>query len=108
MRRVALLAGAIAALALSLPAAGHASAPTATTVSTISLGRHFMPTLPEMRYVSSHKADCVLPVVVSVVCAGLGTPMSSGGGPIQKSPAVYIVFWGWNGRDPSGQAAYQE
>jgi serine protease len=34
--------------------------------------------------------------------------MTSNGGPVQASPAVYIVYWGWNGNDPSGQAAYQE
>jgi serine protease len=34
--------------------------------------------------------------------------MTWGGGPIQAAPAVYIVFWGWNGRDPSGQGAYQQ
>jgi serine protease len=50
----------------------------------------------------------VLPVVIAVECAGVGTPMSSGGGAVQTSPTVYIVFWGWNGRDPSGQATYQQ
>jgi serine protease len=55
-----------------------------------------------------HHADCFPPVVVSVACGGAGTPMTSGGGTIQTSPAVYIVYWGWNGRDPSGQQVYQE
>lgn len=104
MSRVLFAAGVVAALVISLPVPGRAaSAPT-----TVSLGRHFMATLPETRYAQTHPGDCVLPVVVSVVCAGAGTPMSSGGGPIQSAPAVYIVFWGWNGRDPSGQAPYQE
>ena len=49
--------------------------------------------------------------VVGVTTVGppaLGLPMTSNGGPVQGSPAVYIVYWGWNGSDPSGQAAYQE
>ncbi|MHB8587000.1 MAG: fibronectin type III domain-containing protein [Thermoplasmatota archaeon] len=28
------------------------------------------------------------------------------GGTIQQFPKVYIVFWGWHGSDPSGEAAY--
>jgi serine protease len=28
------------------------------------------------------------------------------GGPIQKTPKVYLVFWGWLGQDPSGEAPY--
>jgi hypothetical protein len=104
MRRALLAAAGTAAFALSAPTAGHASG----TPPTVGLGRHFMATLTETRDARSHPGDCVLPVVVSVECLGLGTPMTSGGGPIQTAPAVYIVFWGWNGRDPSGQAAYQE
>ncbi|HEV3232602.1 MAG TPA: hypothetical protein VG245_10160 [Candidatus Dormibacteraeota bacterium] len=33
-------------------------------------------------------------------------PLLWGGGPVQHSPAVYIDFWGWNGSDPTGEAAY--
>jgi len=104
VRRVLFLAAAVAALTISIPATGHAS----TAPVTASLGRHFMPTLPEVKAAQTHPEDCVLPIVVSVVCAGVGTPMSSGGGPIQSAPAVYIVFWGWNGRDPSGEGPYQQ
>ena len=41
-------------------------------------------------------------------CTAVGAPMGYRSGPVQSSPAVYIVYWGWNGNDPSGQAAYQE
>lgn len=63
--------------------------------------------------VAAH-ADGALPpgampmAVVTVGPPTLGPAMTSNGGPVQSSPAVYIVYWGWNGNDPSGQAAYQE
>jgi len=69
---------------------------------------HAMATIAAARVPLSTDGDCVLPIVVSVTCVGAGTPMAYGGGAIQSSSAVYIVFWGWNGRDPSGQAAYQQ
>jgi serine protease len=97
----AILLGGAAALtvAAAVPTTGAASiSPRSTTVSHVI---HKLPTL-------QHHADCFPPVVVSVACGGAGTPMSSGGGTIQPNPAVYIVYWGWNGRDPSGQQAYQE
>jgi serine protease len=56
----------------------------------------------------AHRTDCFPPLLVSVACGGAGTPLRSHGGPIQPAAAVYIVFWGWHGSDPSGQAAYQE
>jgi serine protease len=34
--------------------------------------------------------------------------MTWGGGAVQTNPAVYIVYWGWNGNDPAGEAAYQQ
>ena len=97
--RLAAGAASALALAIALPSAASAAPGPGRLVS---LGAHYLPTLTETRN------DCVLPVVVNVTCAGAGTPMSWGGGPIQSAPAVYIVFWGWNGRDPSGQAAYQQ
>lgn len=60
------------------------------------------------------RADGMPPGALTVVGAPtvgaptLGAPMTSKGGPVQGSPAVYIVYWGWNGNDPSGQAADQE
>jgi len=60
------------------------------------------------------RADGALPpgaMSVATVTVGppaVGLPMTSGGGAVQSAPAVYIVYWGWNGNDPSGQAAYQE
>jgi serine protease len=30
------------------------------------------------------------------------------GGAVETAPAVYVVFWGWNGSDPSGEKAYYE
>lgn len=73
----------------------------------VSLGRHEFPTLNVSELARSHPGDCVLPIVVAVECMGDGTPMTYGGGAIQSAPAVYIVFWGWNGRDPSGEGPYQ-
>lgn len=32
-------------------------------------------------------------------------PLINGGGPVQTSPIVYIVFWGWTS-DPSGEQTY--
>jgi serine protease len=32
--------------------------------------------------------------------------MTYHGGAIQKAPKVYLIFWGWNGIDPSGEAPY--
>jgi hypothetical protein len=62
---------------------------------------HALPTL-------AHHADCFPPLIVSVACGGAGTPMTSHGGPIQPAAAVYIVYWGWHGVDPSGQGPYQQ
>jgi hypothetical protein len=62
---------------------------------------HLLPTF-------AHHADCFPPLLVSVACGGAGTPMQSHGGPVQPAAAVYIVFWGWHGSDPSGQAPYQK
>lgn len=28
------------------------------------------------------------------------------GGPVQRAPRVYLVFWGWHGVDPNGEAPY--
>jgi serine protease len=98
----ALVLGAAAAttFAATAPVTGTAAGPLASRgVSVPHI--HKLPTL-------QHHADCFPPVVVSVACGGAGTPMTWGGGAIQSNPTVYIVYWGWNGRDPSGQAAYQE
>jgi hypothetical protein len=106
VKRALLFGGAAAAIAAPMvPAPGHASA------SSLPSGAIAMPTLGVLqteRAVYGSQADCVLPILVGVICTGVGQPMSYGGGPIQTAPNVYIVFWGWNGRDPSGQMAYQE
>lgn len=55
----------------------------------------------------------IYPLVTSVthsLGAGTGglfgpTPLVYGGGPIQKGPKVYVTYWGWHGKDPSGEAA---
>jgi hypothetical protein len=95
------LGGAIVTLAVAgAPITGAASGHTALRAPSVP-HIHKLPTL-------QHHADCFPPVVVSVACGGAGTPMTWGGGAIQSNPAVYIVYWGWNGRDPSGQQAYQE
>jgi serine protease len=67
-----------------------------------------MPTIHDARIPLGTNGDCVLPVVIAVTCVGVGEPMTYGGGPIQPDAAVYIVYWGWNGNDPSGEAAYQQ
>jgi hypothetical protein len=96
--RALLLGGAALAMAAAAaPISGSASTHASSALPHI----HVLPTL-------SHRSDCVLPIVISVQCAGAGTPMTSGGGAIQPSAAVYIVFWGWNGNDPAGVAAYQQ
>lgn len=97
-------AGAVVGIVSFAPAV-HASG-----ISTsVALPRiHAMPTIHDARIPVDSNGDCVLPVVISVTCVGAGTPMTYGGGAIQSTPAVYIVFWGWNGNDPSGQAAYQQ
>src|SRR5438445_13186383 len=98
-RRSAIMLSGVAALgAAALPVGGAAAT---ATVQAPAPHLHLFPTL-------QHHPDCVLPIVIAVECAGAGTPMSSGGGTVQTNPAVYIVFWGWGGRDPSGQAAYQQ
>lgn len=101
VRRGAIVLSGLAALgATALPLGGSVAA---SSIYAPLPHIHIMPTL------SAEKAgDCVLPVVISVECAGLGTPMSSGGGAVQTNPAVYIVFWGWHGNDPSGMGPYQQ
>ncbi|HXA28736.1 MAG TPA: hypothetical protein VN193_08305 [Candidatus Angelobacter sp.] len=83
-------------------ALGVATAPVGGAASTAAVRSlphiHVLPTLQQ-------HADCL---VISTTCNGFGTPMTYGGGTIQANPAVYIVFWGWNGVDPSGQATYQQ
>jgi len=34
-----------------------------------------------------------------------GTNMTWHGGPVQHTPKIYVVYWGWKGVDPSGEAA---
>ena len=69
---------------------------------------HAMPTVHDARIPLGPDGDCVLPVAVAVTCVGVGEPMTYGGGPIEPDAAIYIVYWGWNGNDPSGEAAYQQ
>jgi serine protease len=33
-------------------------------------------------------------------------PLINNGGPVQDAPQVFVVFWGFNGNDPSGEEAY--
>jgi hypothetical protein len=43
---------------------------------------------------------------------GLGSngagPLIYGGGPVQKTPKVYLTYWGWHGNDPKGVKPYIE
>jgi serine protease len=102
-RRLALAGAAGLAVAAAL-VAGPSGGAVASNVAAVpaSSPLHALPTLQR------HAGDCALPVVISVTCVGVGTPMVSRGGPVQASARVYIVFWGWHGSDPSGQAAYQK
>jgi serine protease len=34
-----------------------------------------------------------------------GNNMTWHGGPVQHTPKIYVIYWGWNGSDPSGVAA---
>jgi hypothetical protein len=102
IRSGAIVLGATAALgAATMPLGGAAAG---TGVRPAALPVPHIRKLPTLQ----HHADCFPPVVVSVACGGAGTPMSWGGGAVQTAPTVYIVFWGWNGRDPAGMATYQQ
>jgi len=46
----------------------------------------------------------VLPGGHGVIPAA-GTSMTWHGGPVQHTPHIYVVYWGWKGSDPSGEAA---
>ena len=59
------------------------------------------------RQAKVNNKDCVLPVGVLITCASAGLPLTTDGGPIHTSPAVYIIRWHWTS-DPSGQKTYQE
>jgi hypothetical protein len=86
---------------------GVAAAPLSGSASSGAVPKTAVPrihTLPTLQ----HHADCFPPVVISVACGGAGTPMTWGGGAVQTNPSVYIVYWGWNGSDPAGEAAYQQ
>ena len=111
MPRALLAGGAAAAVAASLLPA-TASRAAASPAPSLPPTVHAMPTLDLVQErragIGDSPADCVLPIIIAVDCQGVGQPMTYGGGPIQTAPKVYIVFWGWNGRDPSGQATYQE
>jgi len=95
-----LLGSAVAIGVAATPVGGAASSGIAVKSASLP---HII-TMPSLQ----HHQDCVPPLVIAVTCTGYGTPMQSGGGPVQGSPGVYIVFWGWNGHDPSGQGAYQQ
>ena len=39
------------------------------------------------------------------VIPAAGNNMIWNGGPVQHTPHIYVVYWGWKGSDPSGEAA---
>ena len=39
------------------------------------------------------------------VIPAAGSNMIWNGGPVQHTPHIYVVYWGWKGSDPSGEAA---
>ena len=107
-RALLLAAAAAAAGASALPLSGSASP---TLHASLPAGAHAMPTLDVMQAARAkygQHADCVLPIIIGIECVGVGTPMTYGGGTIQTAPKVYIVQWGWNGNDPSGEGMYQQ
>jgi len=99
--RLLCAAGAVCATGalVAAPATGDASPQPASLPALSHV--HLLPTL-------AHHDDCFPPLLVSVACGGAGTPLRWHGGPVEPAAAVYIVFWGWHGVDPSGQAAYQK
>lgn len=94
----------LAAAAASLLAVAGSIGSSASTVSArVPSTRHLLGTVQQVQAARARLARNELGVPCEVECLG---PMLSGGGPIQHTPAVYIVFWGWHGADPAGEAPY--
>jgi serine protease len=95
-RRVApaLLVAGVVALGMSAPASAGAT-------QGVPFAKHVYP------LVSGLNDRAGLPAKAVSVGNGFGK-LQYGGGPIQKSPKVFVVYWGWHGSDPSGEAAYLE
>jgi hypothetical protein len=109
VHRAFLVKSLIAAASVAALSGGLARPGQAMSIGAQQLPRiHAMATIHDARVPLDANGDCALPVILAVTCVGVGTPMTYGGGPVETAPRVYIVFWGWNGNDPSGQAAYQE
>jgi hypothetical protein len=62
--------------------------------------KHIYPLVDATRHTTGSLG---LPRAISI--GGGAGPLLYGGGPIQKSPKVYLTFWGWHGSDPTGEAA---
>jgi len=105
--RVVLVAIGVGLGALTALSSGASAAPLSSVTRALP-HIHAMPVIRDARIPLGATGDCVLPIGVAVTCVGNGTPMTYGGGAIQAAPSVYIVYWGWSGSDPSGQAAYQQ
>jgi hypothetical protein len=89
-----LLLLALASLVLA-SAAGGAPAPSAGA----PVARHAMPALGHTL------PPPTLPALPGRGLAGGGNLIWHGG-EVQHAPKVYLVFWGWHGSDPAGEAAY--
>ncbi|HEY8739744.1 MAG TPA: hypothetical protein VIN56_04035 [Candidatus Dormibacteraeota bacterium] len=93
--RAALAAGIAAAALISGPALARAQVDAGVSRSPVKhLVKHIYPTVAgavdtrNKRYLG--------------VGNGVG-PLLYGGGAVEKSPRVYLTFWGFNGKDPSGE-----
>jgi serine protease len=93
-----LLIGGLAAVGLGAsPLLGTASAAgLSLTVSSGRLQLHLFPT-------RERAGD----FGIGIGSNGAG-PLLYGGGPIQKTPKVYLTYWGWHGSDPAAERAYIE
>ena len=51
------------------------------------------------------EAAGVLPGRGPGVVPAAGNNLNWNGGPVQHTPHIYLIYWGWKGSDPSGEAA---
>jgi len=69
------------------------------------LSKDYLKANPQLAHPGKHDRGSLTPMVTS------SNNLVYGGGPIQKVPKVYLIFWGWSSandttRDPSGMASY--
>ncbi|MFY9615838.1 MAG: hypothetical protein WAT58_10620 [Candidatus Dormiibacterota bacterium] len=84
-------------MALGVAPSASAGAPAGSQYRSL-WGKHVYPLVSQVKHTSGA-------ISIPLLGAGVG-PMTYGGGPIQRSPKVFVVFWGWHGNDPAGVANY--